>query len=117
LANFGGGEPVMEVGRAGILLVGKKLLKCLLLLGRAGKDQGELIEGQVRWNLADAISCAGPEGMVIGQRLDLRGVDRLGDAVGGRELRQGAGEGGGREQNGCEGEPNSSASGGGTRAH
>ena len=32
LANFGGGEPVVVVGRGGVLLVGEELLEGLLLL-------------------------------------------------------------------------------------
>jgi hypothetical protein len=38
----------MVIGRGGILLFGEKLLEGCFLLGRAGQDEGELVERQIR---------------------------------------------------------------------
>ena len=40
LAHFGGGEPVVIVGRGGVLLVGEKLLEGLPPAGASGREPG-----------------------------------------------------------------------------
>ncbi len=79
-ANLLRGEPVMIVGRSGVLLVGEELGEGSLALGGAGEDEGE-VEWQGVRNLALVAVRRGPGRDVADESGGCGEVGVSGDAV------------------------------------
>ena len=81
-----GGEPLMVVGRIGVVLAGDELLKGGLLSRVAAEDQDEVGHGQGRTDGAAIVLRVGGGMRIALERDQVAVVDAVDDANGGREL-------------------------------
>ena len=70
-SNFAGRQPIVVIGRCGILLFGEKLVEGRLLIRGPGQNERQLVELLIRRHSTDRVLRRGPLRNVVGQGAEL----------------------------------------------